>query len=403
VNACDARDVVALDPTLRDEYTPADRVRDYIVPNDSEIHHEIGAYLRSAVVQQAVHAAMELDGGGAREAGGGSGGTATGGNGESGDPLQTPMTNVAAGDGGVREAMVSEPATGDAEPVDPADEGVESIAVRRDPEAAMVVTAPETALPDVGAASFGPAETAAPEAPRRGAFARPQPVRGVMETVHQQDDRVEVQDTERYPWSATASLLITARDGSQWLGTAWFVSPRTLLTAGHCVYINSGVPGRNGWVLSIQVLPGRNRTVLPFGSATATRFWTVRGWAEEGREEYDYGAVVLPTPLGTKVGSYGFAVLPDDDLANRALNVAGYPGDKPPGTLWYETRRTASLTASKVYYDIDTAGGQSGAPVFVVDGDRRIGVAVHAYGGATTNSGTRISRQVFENVSAWKE
>jgi len=30
------------------------------------------------------------------------------------------------------------------------------------------------------------------------------------------------------------------------------------------------------------------------------------------------------------------------------------------------------------------------------------GVAVHAYGGATTNSGTRIVLPVFQNMVTWK-
>lgn len=55
----------------------------------------------------------------------------------------------------------------------------------------------------------------------------------------------------------------------------------------------------------------------------------------------------------------------------------------------------------KVYYDIDTAGGQSGSAVYrIVDGGR-YGIAVHAYGGATANSGTRITRPVYDNLSNW--
>ena len=49
-----------------------------------------------------------------------------------------------------------------------------------------------------------------------------------------------------YPWRVHASLLITAADGSNWIGTGWFVSPRVLVTAGHCVFIKgSGVPNIN--------------------------------------------------------------------------------------------------------------------------------------------------------------
>ena len=41
------------------------------------------------------------------------------------------------------------------------------------------------------------------------------------------------------------------------------------------------------------------------------------------------------------------------------MNVAGYPGDKPMGTLWYNNRNVGSVNADKVFYAADTAGGQS--------------------------------------------
>jgi glutamyl endopeptidase len=84
------------------------------------------------------------------------------------------------------------------------------------------------------------------------------------------------------------------------------------------------------------------------------------------------------------------------------LNIAGYPGDKAAGTLWFDSHRVARTGPTKVHYDIDTAGGQDGATVYLIDDDRRIAVAIHAYGGASTNSGTRISPPVFRNLTAWK-
>jgi V8-like Glu-specific endopeptidase len=239
-------------------------------------------------------------------------------------------------------------------------------------------------LLDVGVASFGlPA--------------------GGLETVHGPDNRVQVSNPVDFPWRMHASLGITAADGSGWIGTGWFIGPHTLVTAGHCVYIkNSGVAGRDGWVRSIAVMAGRNAQQLPFGVVTSKSFRAVRGWADSGDENYDYGVINLPTNLGETTGWFGIGVYSDADLLAAKANISGYPGDKPAGTQWYDSHQVASVTPSKVHYDIDTFGGQSGSAVYRIVNGKRYGIAIHAYGGAMTNSGTRISTSVYNNLQAWK-
>jgi glutamyl endopeptidase len=257
--------------------------------------------------------------------------------------------------------------------------------VRTEAALSELFTAPVTTqLRDIGEASFGP----------------PPPL---AETVHGPDDRVQITNTAIYPWRVHASLLITAADNSPWIGTGWFIGPHTLITAGHVVYIkNSGVPGRDGWVKSIKVMPGRNGSSLPYGSVTSSNFRTVNGWANSGDENYDYGAIIIPTELGNTVGWLGFGVWPDADLLSAVANISGYPGDKPAGTQWYDHQTIASVNARKVFYDIDTAGGQSGSAAYRIINGVRYAVAIHAYGGVTTNSGTRIIQPVYNNMVAWK-
>lgn len=236
-------------------------------------------------------------------------------------------------------------------------------------------------LPDAGAASF-------PEL--------------MPEAVFHPDDRERITNTNELPWRVHASLRITARDGSRWIGTGWFISPRTLITAGHCVFIKgSNVPGRDGWVRSIDVMPGRNEAFLPFGTVTATGLRTVRAWAEQGDQRFDYGAIILPVPLGNTTGLRRFAVRNDAALVNTQAEVAGYPGDKPPGTMWRHALPIESVDPLKVFYTIDTAGGQSGAPVCITEGGELVAVGVHAYGGGTSNSATRINQDVFNNLQRW--
>lgn len=249
--------------------------------------------------------------------------------------------------------------------------------------AELTVADATTQLRDIGEASFGP-----PEA--------------LPEIVHGADDRVQIQATASYPWRVHASLRITAADNSLWIGTGWFVGPRILVTAGHVVYIKgSGVPGRDGWVKRIVVMPGRNAGTLPYGSTNSSRFWSVLGWTNNGHEEYDYGAIILNESLGNQTGWFGFGAW--SNLDSVGGNISGYPGDKPTGTQWYAGRTIDSATSRKVYYDIDTAGGQSGSAVYRFYNGGRYGVAIHAYGGGTVNSGTRINGPVFNNIKAWKE
>jgi glutamyl endopeptidase len=305
----------------------------------------------------------------------------------------TPVSSIsrAAADSPEVTSSVSKPPAEGKKPqkLKPRDDGAESVKgfkrlKAETEEMAEVYKAPSTSkLRDVGEASFGPPPDSA-------------------ETIHGPDNRIKIANTTDYPWRAHASLMITAADNSRWVGTGWFIGPHTLMTAGHVVHIkNSGVPGRDGWVRSIDIMPGRNGSSLPLGTVRSSNFRAVTGWTDDGDQNFDYGAIIIPSDLGNTTGWFGFGVYTDEDLRSAVGNISGYPGDKP-GTQWYDARRVDHVNARKVYYDIDTVGGQSGSAVYRVIGSARFAVAIHAYGGATTNSGTRINREVYDNMVAWK-
>ncbi len=268
----------------------------------------------------------------------------------------------------------------------------------------IALTAPDTTgLRDVAEASFGPLTPGGSLDPAINPVAEaPYATALAPETVIGTDDRIQITNTSAYPWRVHASLAITAADNSRWIGTGWFIGPHTLATAGHVVFIYAPGTARHGWVRSIQVMPGRNGSTLPYGSVTSTDFRSVNGWMNSGDQNYDYGAIRIPTELGNTVGWFGFGVYSDSDLLASTANISGYPGDKPAGTHWYHARQVASVNSRKVYYAIDTAGGQSGSAVYRVISGSRYGIAIHAYGGATANSGTRIVQPVYDNLLAWK-
>ena len=71
------------------------------------------------------------------------------------------------------------------------------------------------------------------------------------ESICGEDDRVQIKAATAPPWRMIAKLLITVGDGGQYVGTGWFISPRTVMTAGHCVFSNRS----GGWAKSIRVHP----------------------------------------------------------------------------------------------------------------------------------------------------
>lgn len=214
------------------------------------------------------------------------------------------------------------------------------------------------------------------------------------------DERVRITQTTLFPWRAICALKITARDGTRWIGTGFLISPRTVITAGHCVYMHA----HGGWARSVEVIPGLNETVRPFGTYTGTTFRSVAGWVNSRRREYDYGAIILPSNSrpGDRTGAFGFAVKNDAFLKTSILNLSGYPGDKGGAQQWYMALKAKSVAPRVIYYNIDTMGGQSGSPVWVRIGTTRYVVGIHTNGHITGNSATRIVTPVFNNLQAWK-
>jgi glutamyl endopeptidase len=250
----------------------------------------------------------------------------------------------------------------------------------------------ESKLLDAYWASFGD--------PGTRALLRSREDRSVLEVVIGADDRVEVGNTNEYPWRCIASLLMTAADGTNWIGTGWLVGPRILLTAGHCVFMAD----HGGWVSQMEVIPGRRGDERPFGSCMAMAFRSVIGWTESNDREFDYGAILLPADCryGDQLGRFGYEVRADDDLENVLVNLSGYPGDKPVGTQWFHKNTITATDDRVITYQLDTAGGQSGAPVWVKREDGRYGVGIHTNGAVTGNSATRITQEVYDNITAWK-
>lgn len=219
-----------------------------------------------------------------------------------------------------------------------------------------------------------------------------------IETVCDRDDRVEVVNTTVAPWRWLCQLIITFPNNARSRCTGWFIGPKTVMSAGHCVYSKAN----GGWARQIEVIPGMKGSIRPFGSMVGTVFRSVTGWTQKQDQNFDYGCIILPNDsLGRLVGWFGFAALTDASLNNLLINNSGYPGDKPFGTQWFNAGRVTKITNRKIYYMIDTFGGQSGSPTWRTVAGQRQAVGIHAYGGCP-NSSTRINTEVYNNMMTWR-
>ena len=222
-----------------------------------------------------------------------------------------------------------------------------------------------------------------------------------MEVILGTDDRVRVSATTNVPWRRVCALRISFPSGSTYRGTGFLIGPRAVATAGHCVFLHD----QGGWARQVEVIPGANGTARPYRQSVSTSLRSVAGWVNNKKPESDYGCVVLPPGAfgGRSLGSFGCANFDAAKIVAQPAVLGGFPGDKPFAELWGMSRVIKSVTSKTLIYDIDTMGGQSGAPVYVMRAGQRYVVGIHNYGQATGNSATRVTEPVYQRLLAWSK
>jgi glutamyl endopeptidase len=218
------------------------------------------------------------------------------------------------------------------------------------------------------------------------------------------DDRKQVRNTREYPYRCICFLKIKASDGTLWTGTGWLAGPRTIITAGHCVYIHEN----GGMVEQVEIIPGcdgNDPQTYPYGSYFSRHFASTEMWEKEKLHAHDYGAIFLPgdNPLGEKLGYFGYTDRTTEELEKMEVCLSGYPGDKDRGTQWFHSRKLTQVEELSLRYTIDTFEGHSGAPLWRVDEEtNRYVVGIHNAGSSIINHATRINDAVFQQIKDWR-
>jgi V8-like Glu-specific endopeptidase len=238
------------------------------------------------------------------------------------------------------------------------------------------------------------------------------------------DNRVHELHTRRFPYRTVCHLGRDFGDG-KWRGCSGvLIGPTKVLTAGHCLFSTR----RRRPPLRVRVAPGRfDRDTFPYGTLISREYYVpyrfARPMTVQDRKLFDYGLIILPEPFSDIRRFMRVRALPSSDLRpedrQRRVTIAGYPGDRPVGTLWHHSENIHKVTPRRLLYSVDTCPGHSGSPVWLAgsQGRQPVIVGIHTSGivdelgrsygcgkgvvlapPGMLNSGVRVTPEVLANL-----
>ncbi len=200
---------------------------------------------------------------------------------------------------------------------------------------------------------------------------------------------------------------MTFPSGVEGRGSATLIAKDYLLTAGHCVYDEE----EGGLATKATLYFGRNG--LDILKKVEAEKLIVHPEFIKNDENYDFALIKLSENIGEQLGWASISVAEDLDLKKKNVNVTGYPATKGVlGTLFNKTSYhmysmngpIVSVKKHKIYYHIDTSGGQSGAGVWILNDGIVECLAIHTTGKLPREEGNgavRINEENFNIITGW--
>jgi V8-like Glu-specific endopeptidase len=197
----------------------------------------------------------------------------------------------------------------------------------------------------------------------------------------------------QFPYRVICDLHIKFQGLPIQRGTGFFIGPKCVLTAGHCVF--------NGkWAEWIKIYPGSKGGKPYFLFDESKKFKTVEGWFYKQLDDYDHGAIILESDkLYNQVkGFFGFQEISN---SQEVIN-SGYPSDRDSIQVYSKGLPTDLDNIFRFKYMLDTEIGSSGSPVFLKNQDSFDVVGVHTKGGCP-NSALKVNSNVIQIWNQWKK
>ncbi|KAI8105146.1 hypothetical protein M9435_000316 [Picochlorum sp. BPE23] len=231
---------------------------------------------------------------------------------------------------------------------------------------------------------------------------------GSSRTVFPPDDRVEVSNTQNFPFNVV-SFMSFKSGTDDYRCTAFIVAPHMALTSGHCVF-----NGETGFSEDAKIFPGQteNKIFQQLSSCRISTNTKNTECMEAGNSvcpEYDYGALFFSPQMAPSAKTYMPLVI-DNPAAGTTLNTAGYPADVGGKIRRGQWRASGEVSITPddsrvLYHRVDTTGGQSGSPIYLYTSSsnyRRV-IAIQSASSTQYNIATRISDANKSLLIEWLE
>ena len=226
-----------------------------------------------------------------------------------------------------------------------------------------------------------------------------------------------------FPFSTICLLERHSPTGRISRVTGTLIAPQVVLTARHCLTTPTG--GKR--FSKIVVSPGADLSAAHVQNQRPANPTSISATHERFRVDtsLDYGVILLPKAF--KRPNRFMMLQPRSDVRTATLlTIAGYPCDKPRGTMWGHSGKipSTSVSATHLRYTIDTCPGHSGSPIWLLGNNGiRLLLGIHTSGpagcdndpkgtrclptGASAtpvpglNSGVRVTCVVINNILQW--
>ena len=203
------------------------------------------------------------------------------------------------------------------------------------------------------------------------------------------------------------NTAVVRLSNTEFCGTGFIVGEHVIATAAHCVYDTTFVDN------NIEIVDENNNVIDSFHaeSVHVPNRYFVYANDRDKRKVYDYALLYVPSVDLSDYGMFSLGVAKDEYLNNTSnqVIVSGFPSVYPNGydNTSYGLRFKASGNVQgncepyRFGYNTDTAGGDSGGPVYVEEGfqtadgewhDYKTVVGIHTHNG---NSGVRITPELL--------